>query len=85
MRDFFYNRTHDIGSSDWIKTLNEAELSEWNWINSNMELVEKYVSEFELKEAKARAHILQGLKVAQENIDEVVSLVEQKSKELKTN
>tara|TARA_Y100000590_G_scaffold123768_1_gene141628 strand:- start:8935 stop:11394 length:2460 start_codon:yes stop_codon:yes gene_type:complete len=30
---------------------------------------------FELKEAEARAHILNGLKIAQENIDEIVSLI----------
>ncbi len=32
-------------------------------------------TEFELKEAKARAHILKGLKIAQENIDEVIALI----------
>ena len=30
---------------------------------------------FELKEAKARAHILEGLKIAQENIDAVITLI----------
>lgn len=38
--------------------------------------------EFELKEAEARAHILEGLKKALENIDEVVSLLK-KSKDPK--
>lgn len=32
-------------------------------------------TEFELKEAEARAHILKGLKIAQENIDEVIALI----------
>ena len=50
MRDVFYNTDHEIGSNHWLQLLNEAELSEWNWINSNMELVEKYVLEFELKD-----------------------------------
>ena len=50
MRDIFYNTDHNIGSDHWLNLLNEAELSEWNWINSNMELVEKYVLEFELKD-----------------------------------
>ena len=30
---------------------------------------------FELKEAEARAHILEGLKIAQENIDQVITLI----------
>jgi DNA gyrase subunit A len=32
-------------------------------------------SQYELKEAEARAHILEGLKLALENIDEVISLI----------
>ena len=32
-------------------------------------------TQYELKEAQKKAHILQGLKIAQENIDEVVSLI----------
>ena len=32
-------------------------------------------SEYELKKAKARAHILEGLKIALENIDEVVEII----------
>lgn len=32
-------------------------------------------SEFELKEAKARAHILEGLKIAVDNIDEVIEII----------
>ena len=31
-------------------------------------------SRFELKQAEQRAHILEGFKVAQENIDEVITL-----------
>lgn len=37
-------------------------------------------SEFELREAKAREHILEGLKIAVENIDEVISTI-RKSKD----
>ena len=32
-------------------------------------------TEFELKEAEARAHILEGLKIALDNIDEVISII----------
>ena len=32
-------------------------------------------TKYELKEAKSRAHILEGLKIAQENIDAIVSLI----------
>jgi DNA gyrase subunit A len=37
-------------------------------------------SEFELKEAKARAHILEGLKIAVDHIDEVIAIIK-KSKD----
>ena len=33
MRDIFYNQTHKIGSKEWLVTLNESELAEWNWIH----------------------------------------------------
>ncbi len=36
-------------------------------------------SEYELKKAKARAHILEGLKIALENIDEVVEIIKKSS------
>ena len=36
-------------------------------------------TKFELKEAEARAHILEGLKIAQENIDEIIILIKQSS------
>lgn len=36
-------------------------------------------SEYELKKAKARAHILKGLKIALENIDEVVEIIKKSS------
>ena len=32
-------------------------------------------TEFELREAEARAHILEGLKIALDNIDEVISII----------
>ena len=50
MRDIFYNQTHKIGSSDWIKTLTEGELAEWHWIDANKQTVIKYTNEFGLKE-----------------------------------
>lgn len=40
-------------------------------------LVVKRRSEFELKEAKARLHILEGLKIAVENIDAVIKTIKQ--------
>jgi DNA gyrase subunit A len=40
-------------------------------------------TKFELKEAENRAHILEGLKIAIENIDEVVAIIK-KSKDVKT-
>ncbi len=39
------------------------------------QLVVRKRSEFELAEAKARAHILEGLKIAVENIDEVIKTI----------
>ena len=32
-------------------------------------------TEFELKKAKARAHVLEGLKIALDNIDEVIKVI----------
>ena len=58
-----------------------------HFINFRHEVVVRR-TEFELKEAEKRAHILEGLKVAQENIDEVIKLIkasqnpEQAKKEL---
>ncbi len=45
-----------------------------HFLNFRREVVIKR-TEFELKEAEARAHILEGLKIAQENIDEVIALI----------
>ncbi len=44
-------------------------------------------TEFELKKAKARAHVLEGLKIALDNIDEVISTIRssQTSEEAQTN
>ncbi len=39
------------------------------------QIVVRRRSEYELKKAKARAHILEGLKIALENIDEVVEII----------
>ncbi|HSB46886.1 MAG TPA: DNA gyrase subunit A [Candidatus Bilamarchaeum sp.] len=50
------------------------------FVEFRKEIVRKR-SEFELKEAKARAHILEGLRVALENIDPIVELL-RKSKDI---
>ena len=44
MRDIFLNQTHKIGSSDWMRTLTEAELVEWNWIDAPKQQVIKYTN-----------------------------------------
>lgn len=45
-----------------------------HFIDFRHEIVVKR-TEFELKEAEARAHILEGLKIALDNIDEVISII----------
>mgnify|MGYP005670186987 FL=1 len=45
-----------------------------HFINFRHEVVVKR-TEFELKEAEARAHILEGLKIALDNIDEVIKII----------
>ena len=50
-----------------------------HFIDHRKEVVTRRTA-FELRQAEARAHILQGLKIAVENIDEVVALIK-KSKE----
>src|SRR3989344_4276860 len=42
---------------------------------SHRQVIVRRRSEFELKEAKAREHILEGLKIAVDNIDEVISTI----------
>src|SRR3990167_4071952 len=44
------------------------------YIKHRINIVRKR-SEFELKEAKARAHILEGLKIAVDHIDEVIEII----------
>ena len=43
MRDIFYNPTHEIGSHDWLIILTEAERTEWNWIQNNIDKVNKVI------------------------------------------
>ena len=43
MRDIFYNQTHKIGSHDWLIRLTEAEKSEWDWIQNNIEQPDEVV------------------------------------------
>ena len=52
MRDIFYNQTHKIGSDYWMQLLNEAELSEWNWIQNNIDEVKKRADEFDVKKCR---------------------------------
>jgi len=49
------------------------------YLKHRLEVVKRR-SEFELKEAKAREHILEGLKIAVDHIDEVISIIK-KSKD----
>ena len=45
-----------------------------HFLNFRREVIIKR-TQFELKEAENRAHILEGLKIAQENIDKVIKLI----------
>ena len=59
------------------------------------EILEEYVkhrhsvirrrSEFELREARAREHILEGLKIAVDHIDEVISIIKKAKMQKKPN
>ena len=51
----------------------------WLFIQHRMEVVTRR-TEFELEKARARAHILEGLRIALENIDEVIAIIK-KSKD----
>ena len=61
MRDIFYNQTHKIDPKEWLVTLNESELAEWNWIQSNIEKVNKRTDEFDLKEPWYLGRVLYAL------------------------
>ena len=61
MRDIFYNQTHKIDPIEWLVTLNESELAEWNWIQSNIEKVNKLTNEFDLKEPWYLGRVLYAL------------------------
>jgi DNA gyrase subunit A len=63
------------------KTLNLKEVL-WNFVVFRRVVVRRR-AQFELDKAKARAHILEGLKIALENIDEVIALIK-KSKDVET-
>lgn len=45
-----------------------------NYVEHRHEIITRR-TEFELRKAKARAHILEGLRIAQQNIDEVVKII----------
>jgi len=55
------------------QTLNLKQILTY-YIRHRQEIVTKR-SEFELKEARARAHILEGLKIALDNLDEVINTI----------
>ena len=61
MRDIFYNQTHKIDSKEWLFSLNESELAEWNWIQSNIEKVNKLTDEFGLNEYYYLGRVLYAL------------------------
>ena len=60
------------------KVMNIKEILN-HFLDFRIEVIVKR-TQFELKEAEARAHILEGLKIALENIDEVIKLIK-KSKD----
>lgn len=55
------------------QTLNLKQILTY-YVRHRVEIVNKR-SEFELKEAKARAHILEGLKIALDNLDAVINTI----------
>ena len=61
MRDIFYNQTYEIGSHDWRIRLTEAEKSEWNWIQDDIDKVNKLTDEFGLKEYYYLGRVLYAL------------------------
>ena len=61
MKDIFYNQQHQIGSDKWLMYLNEAELSEWNWIQNNIDEVKKRADEFDVKEYYYLGRIMYAL------------------------
>ena len=63
---------------DGIPTVMNIKTMLTHFLNFRREVIIKR-TEFELKEAENRAHILEGLKVAQENIDKVIKLIKASS------
>src|SRR5258708_31370086 len=63
-----------IALSDGIPHLMTLKRILEEFIHHRQEVVRRR-SEFELEEARARAHILEGLKIAVDNIDEVISII----------
>ncbi|HOX28055.1 MAG TPA: DNA gyrase C-terminal beta-propeller domain-containing protein, partial [bacterium] len=63
------------------RTLNLKEIL-WCFIEHRREVVRRR-AQFELEKAKARAHILEGLRIALSNIDEVIEIIK-KSKDVNT-
>ena len=63
------------------RTLNLKDILE-NFLEHRKEVVTR-ATEFDLKKAEARAHILEGLKKALDNIDEVIAIIK-KSKDVPT-
>lgn len=55
------------------KTLNLKQVLR-HYINHQMEVVERRIR-YDLEKAKARAHIVEGLKIAIDNIDEVIKII----------
>lgn len=55
------------------KTLNLKEIIR-HYINHQVDVITKR-TEYDLRKAEARAHILEGLKIALDNIDEIISII----------
>jgi len=68
---FFANMLALVGGQPKVISLKEALQS---YIDFRHEVITRR-SKFELKEAKARAHILEGLKIALDNIDKVIATI----------
>ena len=70
---FFINMLALVDGQPRVLSLKE---SLQNFINFRQEVITRR-TKFELKQAKDRAHILEGLKIALDNIDEVINTIRQ--------
>ena len=76
--NFHYNMLALVPSSENAMRLQPRVLGLHDILDefiTHRRIVVRRRTEYELKKAKARAHILEGLKIALDNIDEVVKLI----------